>query len=278
MKRQNLILMFDGMNSPRQIALSGGSWEALLPLAHLLDPDLKKPARSTDLDPASTRFDAVFDAAYYTKSVVIGPGNFSPYAQFRLFAYDDVSGPPKLDTGVRRVAGPAHVGWGDDDFWLRTDHLGAYIICTFPDVVLARKWSVEIDDQTNPDGYLDLGCLFTPLGWQPTMNYEYGATFGLKNNTLVSSTLSGGKKYWQRRNPRILTVNFPVLPEDEAFGQGFRVQYTVGFGTRLFVIPDPDDAATIHLRSFFGTVSEPDPLTQAYFDRAGLTFRIEEII
>jgi hypothetical protein len=173
---------------------------------------------------------------------------------------------------------PGDFLWGEDDFWLRNDHLGGCVIHIFDDLVPAQYWSVEIDDQDNPDGFLDLGCLFMPLGWQPSMNYEFGATFGLKNNTLVSSTLSGGKKFKRRVNPRVLHVSLPILPESEGFGQAYRFMQRVGFDRPVFVIPDPDDAATVHARSFFGTVSQMDPLTQAVVGRVGAAYEIEEII
>lgn len=152
------------------------------------------------------------------------------------------------------------------------------MIHVFDDLVPARYWTVEIDDQLNPDGYLDLGRLFMPLGWQPSLNYEYGATFGIKNNSLVSSTLSGGKKIWRRVNPRVLRVSLPLLPEAEGFCQAYRFMQRAGFDQTVFVIPDPDDVTTIHARSFFGTIAEMDLLTQAVYGRVGAGFQIEEII
>lgn len=280
MTRQNMMLLYD--DGSRGATLSGGSFETALPLDNLLDPDLKLPARTSDVTLASTKFNVAFDATYYSRAVVIGPANLTPLFKYRIRTYTDAFTTVDVDTGWVQPAtsqgDPGSFRWGEDDYWLRNDHLGGYLIHVFPDLVPARYWSIEIDDQDNPDGFLNLGRLFMPLGWQPSLNYEYGATFGLRNNTLVSNTLSGGKKFWRRVNPRTMRVSFPLLPESEGFGQAYRFMQRVGFDAPVFVIPDPDDATTINSRSFFGTLTENDGLTQAVVGRVGFGFQIEEII
>lgn len=264
MERQNIIFMYeDGQPAP---TLSGGNYQAGLPLANLITDDLKKIARTTNVTLASTQFRMTYAAAHSTRAVVVGPANLSATFKYRIRTYTSAAfSTVVVDTGwIQPPAAPA-----------TTDRC---IVHVFQDVVSSRWWSVEIDDQANPAGYLDIGCLFMPLGYQPSINYEFGATFGLRNNSLTSSTLNGGKKIWRRVNPRVFRVALPPLPETEGFGAALTFLQTVGFDGRVFVISDPDDTATLPIRSFFGTISEMDPLTQALFGRVGVGFQIEEII
>lgn len=261
---QNIIILYeDGQPAP---TLSGGNFQPALPLANLLDEDLKKIARTTNATLASTQFRMTYAAAHSTRAVVVGPANLSTAFKYRIRTWTSAAFTTTvLDTGwIQPPAAPATAD--------------RCIVHVFSDVVSSRWWSVEIDDQANPAGYLDIGCLFMPLGYQPSINYEFGATFGLRNNSLTSSTLNGGKKIWRRVNPRVLRVSLPLLPHSEGFGAAWTFLQTVGFDGRVFVIPDPDDTATLPIRSFFGTIAEMDPLTQAVVGRVGTGFQIEEII
>lgn len=281
MADQSILLLYE--DGSQGATITGGSFEGSLPSSNLLDDNLKKPARTTDVTLASTQFKISFDATYYARAIVVGPANLTPIFQYRASRYtDNTFTISDLDTGWIQPAAsqgdPGSFHWGEDDFWLRNDHLGGYIIHPFTELTPGQYWKIEIDDQANPDGYLDLGRLFMPLGLQPSYNYDYGSTFGMKNNSLVLNTLSGGKKIRRRANPRTLRVNFPVLPEDEGYGQVYRFLQKVGFDAPIFVIPDPDEASTINSRSFFGTLTESESLTQVKGDFISAGFQIEEII
>jgi transposase len=52
--------------------------------------------------------------------------------------------------------------------------IGAYHVLPTP--VFARHVRIELDDQDNPDGYLEAGRLIISPAWQPTRNLTYGWT------------------------------------------------------------------------------------------------------
>lgn len=278
----NIILLFD--DSGADATLSGGGFEPALPLTNLLDEDLTKVARTTGVTLAETKFNIALDAAYYSRAVVVGPTNFSPTFQYRIRTWDDAafSVPGDVDTGWVYPAedqGAATIHWGDPGYWLRDGQGRVHLIHVFDDVVPAQYWTVEIDDEDNPAGYLDMGRLFMPMGWQPTINYAYeGNGLGFRNNSQSVTTLAGSKRFRRRVNPRQFQFSLPYLPEDEGYTQAYRFMEYVGFDRPVFVIADPDDALHMAKRSFFGTVTQMDPLTQAMFGRAGTAFELEEII
>lgn len=276
----NIIVLF--RDHAAEGVLSGGSFEAELPLSNLIVEDSDAPARTTSLDLADTQFSITFDTVRYSRAIVVYNTNLSPIHSYRIRGYlGEVGVDLSHDTEWVQpsAAASASYEWGEQDFWLRSGDRPLGIIHPFTSPMPAMSWLVEIDDQTNPAGFLDLGTLWMPLGWQPTINYGYGGNaFGLNNNALTSTTLSGGKRFRRRRNPRTFRFGIEILPKAEAFGAGFRFADYVGFDRKVFVIPDPKDMAHIHERSFFGTVSTMDPLSQAYFGRVGMGFQIEEAI
>lgn len=275
----NIILLF--RDHAHEGTLSGGGFEPSLPLSNIVLDNKAAPARTTSTDLQDTLFEISFDAPRYSRALVIYNTNLTPTFSYRLRGYiGEVGVDLAIDTGwvqPAAAAGSPAMEWGANDFWTRSADRPLAIIHPFDAPIPAKSWLIEIDDQTNPDGYLDLGYLWMSLGWQPSLNYVYGSNaFGLTNNTLASSTLAGGKRFLRRVNPRTFRFGLDFLTEAEGFGVGFRFADYVGFDRKVFVIPDPADVANMHVRSFFGTISALDALSQAVFGHIGMGFQIEE--
>lgn len=270
-------------------AFSWGEWTAGLPLANLANQRLRKVARSVSSDPEDTRFRVTLPATQSFRAIALGPMNVTTAYQYRIRSYAEGFSTVVYDSDWIKPfegsgGGPLDREWEDPFFWLGIEPYddpdrGIWLIHIFPGPIEGRLWSVEIDDQYNTDRFIEIGRLFMPSAWSPSINYSYSNNgLGFRNNALSSSALSGSKQFWRRINPRQFRCTLDLLPETEGYGDAYRFMQRVGFDGEVFVIPDPDDATNIQKRSFLGTVQEMDPLSQAFFGHVGTGFNIEEII
>ena len=184
--------------------LSGGSWQATLPLGNLQDRTLGLVARSANVLVGSTSFD--LDLALPKDVRVLGliNHNLALQAQVRIraAAVADFS-VATYDSGwvdAWPVCYPdSALEWEMDNWWTgkysdeqRAGYTAAFIHI-LPTTRNARYWRVEIRDTTNPAGTIDIGRLFIGPAWQPRVNFSFGEGIGWETTTQVQSALSGGE-------------------------------------------------------------------------------------
>jgi hypothetical protein len=144
------------------------------------------------------------------------------------------------------------------------------------DPTTVRYGTVEIEDNANPDGYVELGQLFVAGGFQPEHNAEYQG-FGDGRTDLSSSVKSvGGQKYsTARRRPRTVDFNFPILTQDEGDHLD-EMMAEVGTTEDVLYVPDPADPAKSQRYGFLGTLRELTPLEYPFFDHRAMPLRLEQ--
>ena len=272
------------------VGLSGGSWVAGLPLTNLRDERLAKVARSTDDALASTKFVIDMGVSRPILLFCIPRCNISRDGLIRIRGSESADGitAAVYDTGWvdvwTRIYVFGSLPWGHPSFWdgkLAAED-AAYYDVAFIHVAAteqtARYWSWEIDDTTNADTYVELSRLFMAPGWQPTINMQYGATFGVETDTTAEKSL-GGVEYYDRQAPR-RTAKFVVgnLDEDEALANAFEMQRTLGIDRQLYLVWDSDDTDNLHRRSILATMRSLTPLEFPYFDAATAAFQLQEVL
>lgn len=293
MPSQNMLILFDDRAVTG--ALSGGSWEAALPLSNMQTPRLHHVARSTDLELASTQFVLTMPSVEFGfRAVIAGPTNLTTAHKYRVRAYDDAAlSSLAYDSGWVQDFTRATFGtlpWGHPNLWtgfLPADDpdRGVWIIHLIdpvaePSGVPERIWKLEIDDQSNADGFVQLGRLFMGRPWQPSINFAPGRNgLHLIDNSRSVRALSGAKDRRGGVNPRVFRFGFDEqgLAEAELYDDAFRLMRDAGFTGQVFVIPDPDaDRVTLGRRSMLGTLSQPATLLQAGGGVGSAEFEIEE--
>lgn len=268
--------------------LSWGGWRAALPLTNLLTERLSRVARSTDTAIESTRFRVALPQAETFKALILGATNVTTNVKWRIRSYTDGTfETADYDSGwLEPFVGLADdLEWGDPNWWLQLlpfddEERRVNLIHIFDDEPVARvHWSFEIDDTTNPAGVIDIGRLFMPRAWEPSINYQYSDNnLSFQDNTLRSTTLGGSEDKWRRINPRVFRFSIDYLPELEAFRRAYPLMRVAGFNGEVFVIPDKEDAEFMQQRSFLGSFSQMDGLSQVEFQLAGTAFEIKESI
>lgn len=222
-------------------SLSGGWWNASLPLANLLEPGLiARPARcDASWQTTASRFEMVWSRPVPINVVALLAHTLSPQALWRLrtappggtLAAPDVV-TPWLRVWPRRAA-PASFGWEEDGWWTGASPpsgLMTHAVWT-PEMTLASPpasgWgqrvqalAVEIDDtQRAAQGlpaWFDVGGLFVGAGWTPACQFSRGRSLALQARDLVDEGPSGRLFQEDRPARRSLSLSWDGLSDDDA--------------------------------------------------------------
>jgi hypothetical protein len=279
---ENCIILYDFVSD--LAVLSGGSWMVGLPLANVQDERVHILARSTDLDLANTQMAIALPWAHPVVAVVLDDTNMTAQALFRVRGFQDAAHITMLyDSDWLPIVEPMPFGsipYGNPYLYDgMTDDRGLGLIHVLPSALLARYWTIELDDQDNAAGVLDIGRLVIGKSVQPSINYGLGAGLSFGNNTMSATTLSGGKVFWKRRNPRVTRFSFDHLEEAEAFLGFYDMNVTAGYDGQVFFIPNPAlKDGRLFRRSYLGNFSQMDALTDVAFGLAGAGYEITEVI
>jgi len=286
----NCILSFPDRTLAAAATLSGGSWlTGDLSLASLKDQDIKRVARSTDLNTASTTFSIDLGSAQDIRVVCLLGYNASKTATVRIRA----GAVSNFSDGLYDQTKPFYftmypqggLPWGHPDFWdggIMPDDL----IANFPRQLIAilttgyslqvRYLRFDISDASNSSGYFELGRCFIAPAWQPSRNLLYGITFGLETKTTSEET-RGGSEFFDVWAYRRLTQFTLSLNAAQGLAQVFEMQRRIGIHDELLFVRDPDDATMVEqLRSFLCTMRELDPIANPYCDRSTAAYKLRE--
>lgn len=270
--------------------LSGGDWLSALPLENMQVPaNYHRPARSASAAPADTWFDITVMGGVNVGAIVV-LGNFTTAATMTLTHYADSDRTTALQT-FTALPLAARAPWGTLPFGAAWWYAGlrpwpnperrAHFQIVLPQSIGGAYWRIEINDEGNPDGFVDV-CRLMMAGdgiWIPEFNYTADDNqFGIRDNSLKSSTLNGGSRIWRRVNPRFFGFSVKYQKDASVFGPSWKLMDWAGFDREVFVIPDPSDSDHLQQRSFFARISQASPIVQASCQRGHVAFELSEII
>ncbi len=263
----NLILLYD--NAADEGTLSGGLWT--MPLANLQDPSPTTITRSTNLQTTSTTWRVQLTSSRSFKAIVFGPTNFSSGASYRIRAYSDSGYSVLVDDTSAVIVGSTPIStldasWSDPFWWSGAQPIedpggaagGIWIIHIYETPVNAQYWEFDIDNSQNPDGFIQIGRLFMGMAYVPTNNISVPDNkVGFDVNTTMVKAASGARFYNRRRAARTFDFALPILPQDEANDDIYRIAAISGIDKQVFVIPDPDDVDRLSKRCILGNLVSP---------------------
>lgn len=273
--------------------LSGGSYEPSLPITNLQDDDIGIVARTTDATNASTVILIDFGRERRIDALCLGVPNISPGAQYRIRSFAESGRTTTLyDSGTKSLPGVVidslDLEWEDPGFWygINTEELlvefSTWIIEVIPDAEASnanrRWWTIEIFDEDNTDGHLDLSRLLAGRAFKPAINYTEDNSIGLEPITDVAETLGGNRSYWERGLRRTLRLTFANNTWDEAFNDIFRMMTKARTSRQVFVIPDHEDTEFLQQRSFLATFKQVPAIQQLLVDRSSTLVDLEEVL
>lgn len=283
----NLMLGFPNLLD--QATISGGSWQATLPLAHLQTRTLGKVARSADTTIESTRFDLDLGKDRTIRALALANHNLSSVATLRITAAATADfAVPIYDSGTVEawpVVYPLEsLEWEDDNWWdgkYTAEEREGYTwthVHILAAVVLARYWRVEISDPTNTNGYVQIGRPFIGPCWQPENNMSYGIGLQWETDTVTQRARSGAM-YFERRTPRRVTrFTLEHMSENEALANALEIQRRAGIDAEVLYIYDPADTVHAIRRQFLARLRELSPIENPYCNGHQTAFNLEELL
>ena len=269
--------------------LSGGSWEASLPLTNLQDARHAKKARSTDDAAASTLVNVDLGADRYVRAVGIISHNLTlATATVRVrLGNDSAFVSQNYDSGTINLNDYALIyppgvlitgdpGEGDDKLPQAEYDLG-YPLDYFDFFNSnGRYLRIEFVDTANVDTWVEFGRLWIAWGWRPTLNAETGLEIGW--DTSSTSTETEGGVTFQNERPRRRVVNLSLVnaAEDEALVRSFELNRRQGGGDPILFCFDSDDTFHLARRTFVATLRGLNPLSVPHDNFASSSFAIVE--
>lgn len=237
-----LKLGYDIYSDAAGATFSAGTW--VLPLSNLQDPRPSKKARSSGLSTANTKFRLDLGAARSVSLIAITHTNLTSAALYRITWYSDAFVTAAGNSGWLSIP-----GYPSDD----PDAIGAAVFHLMATTSM-RYLQAELDDASNPDGYIEIGRVIVPAVYQPSYNFDENSNGDeLEPNTPRQNAL-GGTGYFNRRTPaRAFRFQFGVLPDSEAPTLR-RIRKICNLNKQVIVIPDPDDTSNFNDRCFLATL------------------------
>ena len=269
--------------------LSGGGWVASLPITNFQNRTIGRVARTLDATLPNCIINIDLTKAYSSNIVALVNHNISLDAKCRWRASSDPSFSTAIYDSGWIAAWPIIypyplLEWEDDRWWSgknTADQLGAYyhsLVNILPSAVVARYWRLEINDTTNPAGFIQAGRIFIGPSWQPVKNASYGLTTGWETKTDVQTAL-GGAEYFGRRVPyRVTKFTLDYLTEDDGMANAFDIDAQAGIDQEVFWVYDPADTVHDQRRQYLGRFQVLNPLQYPVFNTTTKAYEIKELL
>lgn len=234
-----------------------GSWLAALPANNVCTRRHTLVARSTDALAASTKFCVDLGAARVLRAFALANHNLSTDGQWRVLlgttAGDDDVFSGTFADWLHTVTDDTITALGmEDDEYLR-DWRNAYFVP--PSAMSARYVTVEIDDETNPDGYVQVGRGWASGLFVPEHNISYGFPRGWDDLSTKERAESGSLWATPRRRLRRLQFVLEALGLEEG-NQLDELQRVLGTCDDVLFLPSLTDMKLTQRYGVIGTFNE----------------------
>lgn len=261
----NLVIGHPNRIDACTLSPSIGSWGTTL--ANLQIRDAGQLAVSTDDATASTKIGIDQGSAQTVRVVCLMRSNLSSAATWRVL--------------IGSTAGASDVYAGTwTSAWLATYSatLRRDPVLVLPAGYSGRYVTIEIDDTTNPAGFVSLARVFVGGGFEPEYNASYGLVEGFQDLSSSQRTESGGLYAYDR--PVLRTVRFALdlireQTEADSIADMLRTQRTT---REVYWAPAWETPANIQRRGFVGSLSRLDGFQFAGYKRRAIGFEITEIL
>lgn len=253
--------------------VSGGSWIAEFPASNVLNTDRAKPARSDSASASDTILTIDFTASQIIRAVAFDFCNLSTDAQWKV----------KLGTtsGASDVYSGSLVDYmqatGVEDISDYGGRIGADLpaIMVLSQNYTASSLTIEIVDESNADGYIDVGYVWAGPLLIPELGVEHGAmSSGMDDQTMTMRPRGGSYETSPSGRIKSVSADFADLTAAEAivWHEAQRINGKTG---RLLWIPDIDDMAKTQREGFIGVCRDLSALDHPRYARRGAGVMLE---
>jgi hypothetical protein len=159
---------------------------------------------------------------------------------------------------------------------LERDGTRHQVIIVLPASVSARYDTIEIEDDTNAAGYVEVGYVWIGDVFEPTYNAAYGLRDEIESLSTADRSESGAM--WASRRRTLRGVSFVLewltLTEGDTLHE---LQRVVGTTEPVLYLPDLNDRATQQRYGYAGTLTDLSAVEYPYWSTRRLPLRIKEL-
>ncbi len=265
--------------------LTYGEWVLSLPLKHLQHRQFSRVARSIGSAPRHSRFDADLGGSKPVQVIALVDHNLTTNAKWRITAGNEPAFLQPLYQSDWQPVWPYFgswvLDWESKAFWsgnLPEDQLRQYrpiALQVLPQRLWAQCWRIEINDVTNPAGFVQIGRAYVCDGYQPSLNLSQGRSLGYESNTVTAKGTAGNEFFARRLPVRVLQAELDWLSAGEAYDRVMQMQRALDICDEVFYVEVPDDPSTYQQRAFPATLRKLSAATwpYAHHHRAGIELK-----
>lgn len=257
------------------ITFSGGALPSL-PASNLQNRQLSLVGRINSVANAATKINVDFGEPRLVQVFALLKNNLSYFSKLRILisANSDMSSPvydsgwgyaiPEIQPGG--LLGWGIFGWGNSVTFAELKQITVNTVHIAPQPYIARYVQFQIDDTTNPDGYLDIGrCICSDM-LETMVNPDYGMKLGYVDRSADSEAENGTIYTDRRKGYRKLSMVFSNLSEAWVMENFLnRIDRDKGTAGDFLVIPQPDKVEQLNNQAIYGKlVSTSDVDFTAY--------------
>lgn len=231
-------------------AITGVGFEADAPASNVGTYRLAETARSVDDTAANTIIDIDFGSARNVRLLYAQATNFSATATHRLQLGTSNGGAEVHDTGA--IDAWRFTPWTyDGRVW------GSYLL--LPATYSARYARYRMVDESNPDGYLEVGRLSLCDAWFIPYGPEGGLTDGHADRSSTTLNESGAEESTRRARPRTVNLTIAALTLDQG-DYLHQAEQALGTTDEVIYLPHTDKPARCQQYAMACRMTELTPL------------------
>lgn len=264
-------------------ALSGGTWTPGYPLINLQSLPLSKVARSTATTLASTIIDGTTATPQIAGMISLSRHNLTTAAQIKFTAWTTSARTVVSFAGVFENVWPAgYVGMSSSEranaVWTWYKRFGAAGSAG----LTVGAWRIEINDTTNPAGYVQAGFVEIAQVYEAKWNFEWGFQYGFSWRSQVTQAIGGAEYVDRRPKPRVVRGNFPYVLRSDSMTKFFEMQRQLDSSVPILFVPVPDETTHYPRTVMLARQEDPGLITMKSASTYGLLdsvpFALREII
>ena len=145
--------------------------------------------------------------------------------------------------------------------------------------VFARYIRIDIVDDDNSDGYIEIGRIVSGPAYRPSNNYSFGSSIEFVDNSRVTKSRGGQTFIDEVEHFRVFNFQLINIPEAEIFSNIFNeLDRLRGIGKDILIIPQPGDETTFLTQNIYGRLQQTRPIQNRVLEYYGREFNVEELI
>ena len=210
--------------------------------------------------------------------------SLSSGATVRVRAYETLAAAlPVLDTGVviAAAAPPFDVwGWGSEPLGVNAYAYGGgtYGVVWFNTIITAQKLVIDIDDTSNPLGYIECSRLVTGTYWEPVNNADFGVEIGVGDLSKHERSDAGDLRTDRGAIYKTMSMDLSIMPAQDRNAM-WRILRGNGMSRPIYLslVPQAQDAFEEQAFQIYGKLSRQSALRYQFVNQYSSQLEIEEI-